>query len=172
MRSLGIVALCILAAVIYGIVHDQVTARVCVEYFTIGHPPVFRTESPTLLALGWGIIATWWVGLGLGIPLAMAARWGQRPKRPLPSLIRPIAGLLVVMASCAFLAGLCGYALGLSKVIYLVEPLASRIDPRRHALFLADGAAHLASYAVGFLGGVFVIRNVWTSRKPAQPITE
>src|SRR3954451_19765307 len=63
MQALAIVLLSILAAVLYGIVHDQVTARICVEYFTIGHPPVFDTESPTLLGLGWGVIATWWVGL-------------------------------------------------------------------------------------------------------------
>ena len=40
-ESLKIVVLCIVAAIVYGILHDQVTARVCVEYFTIGHPPIF-----------------------------------------------------------------------------------------------------------------------------------
>jgi hypothetical protein len=63
MSSLRIILLCILAAVVYGILHDQVTARVCVEYFTVGHPPIFHTESPTLLAIVWGFVATWWVGL-------------------------------------------------------------------------------------------------------------
>ena len=71
----------VFASIVYGILHDQVTARVCVEYFTIGHPPVFNTNDPTLLAIGWGIIATWWVGLILGIPLAVAARAGNRPPR-------------------------------------------------------------------------------------------
>jgi hypothetical protein len=55
MQSLAIVGLCGLSAVTYGIVHDQITARVCVEYFTIGHPPVFDTNSPTLLGLGWAL---------------------------------------------------------------------------------------------------------------------
>ncbi|MEX0794660.1 MAG: hypothetical protein WD045_16100 [Pirellulaceae bacterium] len=76
MQFLLIIALSIASAVIYGILHDQITARVCVEYFTIGHPPVFNTEAPTLLGLGWGIIATWWVGLILGVGLAMVARIG------------------------------------------------------------------------------------------------
>jgi hypothetical protein len=62
------------------ILHDQITARVCVEYFTVFHPPVFNTQSPTLLACGWGVIATWWVGLFLGLFLAVAARIGPRPK--------------------------------------------------------------------------------------------
>jgi hypothetical protein len=80
MESVKIVLLCIGAAVCYGIMHDQVTARVCVEYFTIGHPPVFKTDSPTLLALGWAIIATWWVGLILSVPTAVVLRVDSLPK--------------------------------------------------------------------------------------------
>src|SRR5690349_23115652 len=114
MQAVTIVAVCIACAVAYGILHDQVTARVCVEYFTIGHPPVFATESPTLLGIGWGVIATWWVGLLLGIPLAIAARAGRRTKRGASSLIRPVVSLLTIMAVLALLAGLTGYALGRS----------------------------------------------------------
>ena len=77
MEGVAIVLLAIVSAVVYGVVHDQVTARVCIEYFTIGHPPIFPTESPTLLGLGWGVVATWWAGLLLGVPLALAARPGD-----------------------------------------------------------------------------------------------
>ena len=59
MKSLLIIGTTILCCVIYGIIHDQITARLCVEYFTVFHPPVFATQNPTLLGLGWGIIATW-----------------------------------------------------------------------------------------------------------------
>src|SRR5438046_4370100 len=104
MQSIGIVLMCIVTAVAYGIAHDQVTARVCVEYFTVGHPPIFRTEDPTLLGLGWGVIATWWVGVLLGVPLAIFARAGTRPKRSARSLVRPLAWLLVVKAGCSFSA--------------------------------------------------------------------
>ncbi len=55
------------ASVLYGLLHDQVTARVCVEYFTIGHPRVMASKSPTPLALYWGVVAPWWVGLPAGI---------------------------------------------------------------------------------------------------------
>jgi hypothetical protein len=164
MRSVAIVALCIASAVIYGILHDQVTARVCVEYFTIGHPRVFPPESPTLLGIGWGVIATWWVGLLLGVPLAVAARAGRRPKRGIRPLVRPIIGLLIVMGICATLAGLAGYALGRSGSIYLLEPLASRVPADRHDRFLADLWAHSASYLVGLLGSVVVVVSVWRSR--------
>ena len=88
MQAFAILVLCLLSAICYGVLHDLVTARICVEYFTIGHPPIFDTEDPTLLALGWGVLATWWVGLILGVPLALIARIGNRPKRAAFSLVR------------------------------------------------------------------------------------
>ena len=48
MRSAAILLLSEFAAIGYGIVHDQITARVCVEYFSIGHPPIFPTDDPTI----------------------------------------------------------------------------------------------------------------------------
>jgi hypothetical protein len=164
MKAIAIVALCIGASVVYGILHDQVTARVCVEYFTVGHVRILDTESPTILGLVWGVIATWWVGLMLGVPLAIAARAGRRPKRDVRSLVEPIAWLLLVMAASALAAGVAGYLLAKSGVLLLAEPFAARVPAERHARFLADGAAHLASYGVGFLGGLIIIARVRRSR--------
>src|SRR5687767_13481166 len=106
MQFLAIVLLCVLFAVGYGILHDQVTARVCVEYFTIYHPPAFDTENPTLLGLGWGIIATWWVGAIMGVPLGLAARVGSRNQRSALSLVRPLALLMGTAGACALVAGI------------------------------------------------------------------
>ena len=164
MQSLVIVLMCVIAAVSYGIAHDQVTARVCVEYFTVGHPPVFDTDDPTLLGLGWGIIATWWVGLLLGIPLAVVARAGSRPKRSAASLVRPIVGLLAVMAVGAVGAGIAGWFLAQSGAVFLVGPIAETLPADRHVPFLADMWAHSASYLVGILGGILVLVLVWRSR--------
>src|SRR6266850_885955 len=109
MQSVAIVALCVASAVVYGVLHDQVTARVCVEYFTVGHPPVFHTDNPTLLGIGWGIIASWWVGLLLGVPLAIAARAGIRPQRTARSLVCPIVILMGANAVGALIAGVAGW---------------------------------------------------------------
>ena len=164
MHVVAIVALSIGSAVAYGVLHDQITARICLEYFTVGHPPVFHTESPTWLGIGWGIIATWWAGLLLGIPLAIAARAGRRPKRSVSSLVRPIFTLLAVMGVSALLAGLVGFSLGRIGTVYLVEPIASLVPRDRHSRFLADLWAHDASYLVGFVGGTVVIVRVWRGR--------
>ena len=164
MQSLGIVLMCVVAAVCFGIAHDQVTARVCVEYFTIGHPPVFGTDDPTLLGIGWGIIATWWVGLLLGVPLAVVARVGSQPKLSVGTLIRPVAYLLGVMVVCAFIAGTVGWLLASHGVVFLVGPIARQVPPDRHVPFLADLWAHSASYLVGLIGGIVVMILVWRSR--------
>ena len=112
--ALRIIGLCILAAVLYGVAHDQVTARVCVEYFTIGHPKILATESPTMLGLAWGIIATWWVGLLLGIPLAFVSTRGPRPRRTVSSLCRPIIILLTCMAGASLVSGFLGHVLAMT----------------------------------------------------------
>ena len=154
MESLKIVLISIAAAVLYGIIHDQFTVRICVEYFTVFHPPVFATQSPTLLGLGWGIIATWWVGAFLGVLLAVAARAGSRPKLPAGILINPIGRLLLVMAGSALISGLGGYILARNGVISPPGWVTFHLRPSAHARFMADWWAHNASYAVGFLGGI------------------
>jgi len=156
METLKIILLCILAAAVYGILHDQVTARVCLEYFTIGHPPMFPTDSPTLLAFGWGVVATWWVGLFLGLPAAWLSRFGSLPKMDAARLIRPIVCLTLIMGFVSLLAGLVGYQKALSGEIALRGPLGQLIPKANHPFFLADLWAHSAAYAVGFVGGVVI----------------
>jgi hypothetical protein len=164
MQFVAIICLSVAAAVTYGIVHDQITSRICVEYFTIGHAPVFGTDDPTLLALGWGVIATWWVGLILGVPLAMAARLGKWPKRNAMSLLRPIAWMMLVTAICAAVAGVIGWLLARNGIVLLLDDLADRVPRDKHVPFLACLWAHSASYLVGFVGGVIVIVRVRQSR--------
>lgn len=49
-------------------------------------------------------------------------------------------------------------------MVILVGPIARELPPDRHIPFLVDVWAHLASYLVGFVGGVIVIIQVWRSR--------
>jgi hypothetical protein len=169
MRPALILLLCVSAAVLYGVLHDQVTARVCVEYFTVGHPPAFDTDDPTLLGLGWGVAATWWVGLILGLALAVAARAGRRPKRSVRSLVRPVLVLLAVAAVFAAAAGVFGYVVGKSGTVVLPAAVKDRLPREKWAAFQADAFAHTASYWVGFVGGSVQIAAVWASRKWLRP---
>ena len=163
MKGIPILILAIGAAVVYGAAQDLVTTRVCLEYFTVAHPPVFQTQSPTLLALGWGVIATWWVGAILGVVLAALAQGGARPKLGALDFLRPVALVLAVMAALALAAGFAGYALAQSGWVWLVEPLKSQIPQAKHARFIATWLAHCAAYAAGIGGGIVLC--LWTWRK-------
>ncbi|MFK7970823.1 MAG: hypothetical protein AB8F95_10670 [Bacteroidia bacterium] len=165
MESIKIILVSIVLAVIYGILHDLVTANIAIEYFTVGHPKILESESPFHMALLWGVIATWWVGLILGVLLAIAARFGARPKLGLSDVFNPMVKLLVVMALVATVAGIIGYFLAKGEVIYLVGKYANRIDADRHHLFLTAGWAHNASYIAGLIGGAFVSYHTWKKRK-------
>ncbi|WP_425400039.1 hypothetical protein [Aeoliella sp.] len=166
LQGLAIMMLSILAAVTYGVVHDQFTARICIEYFTIGHPPIFTVPvtSPTIIGLAWGVIATWWVGAGLGIPLAIVARTGKRPPRDARSLVKPIVVLMLVTGALAALAGVLGYFAASSGSVILLEPMASRVPADKHVGFITDLWIHLASYLFGAVGGLVLIVQTWRSR--------
>jgi hypothetical protein len=164
MESLKIIAMCLLAGALYGVVHDQITARVCVEYFTVYHPDVFHTHSPTLLALGWGVLATWWVSFFLGVLLAIAARLGSSPKVAMADLIPKVLWLLVIMALCSLGAGISGYFLQAFGMEYYAVGIPKQI---RHD-FYADLWAHNASYLTGFVGGMVLCVTVWRGRVRAN----
>jgi hypothetical protein len=149
MEFIKIVLACTLAAIVSGIIHDQVTARICVEYFTVFHPPIFLTHSPTLLACGWGVVATWWAGAIVGMLIGIAARFGRRAQLEARDLLPMIACLLLFMAICAVAFGVIGYYEGvMPPEIYTMLPVSM------HRRFLADWWAHSASYASGFAGGL------------------
>jgi hypothetical protein len=166
-QSAAIVVLTIATAVVYGIFHDEITARICVEYFTIGHPPVFGTDDPTLLGLGWGVIATWWVGLILGVLLALAAQVGGWPPVGVCNLYRPLVITLACVAVVAAAAGVVGHVAAAQGWVYLVGPIVERLPADRHVAFLTDLWTHMASYIGGGVGGLVLCAWVLVRRKHA-----
>jgi hypothetical protein len=146
-----------LGAVLYGLVHDQITARVCQEYFTLGHnTPRFVPRSPTALGLYWGVVATWWLGTLVGVPLAAAMRLGKLPVLDTHWLIPRLIRLLLVMLGVA----LAGLALALFADLAGVLPAGWKalvpggVPQEKAGRFVAALVAHNLSYGLGFLGGV------------------
>jgi hypothetical protein len=151
-----IILVFVAAAVAFGLVHDQVTARVCVEYFTIAHERIIQSESPTVLGLVWGVVATWWAGAIAGIVVGAAAREGPWPPLGWRQFVRPAAWLGLAMAGGALIGGVAGYWLTARGVIEIVPSYADAIAPDRQARFMADVVAHLTSYVMGLVGAVAI----------------
>jgi hypothetical protein len=99
------------------------TVAICLDRGQPGsrefHPDIFHTQSPTLLALGWGVVATWWVSLFLGIMLAIAARSRSRVTLTASHIFPLLLKLLAIMAIFALAPGIIGYFLqGLGMKYY------------------------------------------------------
>lgn len=161
-HALRIVAISVAGAVIYGLIHDQVTIRVCPQYFTVTHPKVTDSTNLTVIALIWGVIATWWMGVILGIPLAVTATLGTWPVYP--RIVRAIAWLLIVMGVLALVAGITGYVLARRDAITIPHDLAREIPRAMHDRWLAAWCAHNASYGFGALGAIVLALYVPIAR--------
>ena len=164
MQKTKVILLSLLAAVAYGIIHDQITAHLCVEYFTVAHPPLFHTESPTILGFCWGIAATIGIGALLGVILAEVTQSPGFPPESLPRLCRSLLILLTAMAISATLAGLLGFELSRHSILRLPTPFAELIPPARRDRFMAVWFTHCASYLAGLSGATFLILRIWTQR--------
>jgi hypothetical protein len=167
-EGLKILGLCVVAAIVYGILHDMVTAHLCVAYFTVFHPDIFGTGDPTLLALGWGVIATWWVGFFLGLLIVAATRTGRLPKLTWRQLVKPLTIMLAASMICAFISGLVAYA-DLPNVpgwITETKPVIGGFQGSEKQWFMVDLYAHNASYIASTIGGLVVC--AWAIWKRAQ----
>jgi hypothetical protein len=150
----------LLGAVCYGVIHDQITIRVCSEYFTAaGQHPYIGDLPVTALAIFWGAMAAWFPGLMLGTALALAATSGQRPARNLRSLVLPILAVLLCMALSALASGFAGYSLAKAGLLH-----ADGLTAEKSNAFMADAFAHAASYLTATIGGLILLYRTWASR--------
>ncbi|MCK5785916.1 MAG: hypothetical protein KAH54_05075 [Candidatus Sabulitectum sp.] len=163
-QILIIILLCMGTAVLYGIVHNQVSVRISLEYFTIGHKALISSTSPTLMGVAWGVHPNWWVGLSLGGLFAVAGRAGKWPKRDAGSFIKPLLLLFLISGAASAVAGSIGYRMAENGALGLYEPLYSAIPNSSHAAYISALWMHTASYTVATMGGLIISLIVFTGR--------
>lgn len=162
----GVMATSLLAG-LYGAIHDQVSFTVSSEYFTkfkyaqFGfHPAGFGGHRPTVAVIGF--LATWWVGLFIGLFLGGTALLQPDSIHMRKAIQRGVVITLATAALCALL-GLCfGW--------FLLDgaPRGWRLPPDvvdTHA-FLAVGSMHNCSYGGGVLGLILALTDMeWRRNK-------
>lgn len=159
-----IMLLCTFVVLTYGIVHNQFTTRINLEYFTIGHHKIINSIAPTNLGVAWGIYSNWWIGLSLGAILSLAARVGHWKKRDVRSLVKPLCFVSLFSALTAGIAGFLGYKLTGSGVLGLSAPLYDAVPVAKHASYIAALWMHTASYFAGIAGSLILVLLVFTRR--------
>ena len=156
--------LCTFVVLAYGILHNQITTRVNLEYFTIGHHKIINSTSPTALGVAWGVYSNWWIGLSFGVLLSLAGRAGKWPKRDALTLVKPVCLVALFSALAAGVAGFLGYKLTGSGVLGLSAPLCEAVPAVKHASYIAALWMHTASYFVGVAGSLILVLLVFTGR--------
>ncbi len=143
----------------YGMVQDQVSARLCPEYFTVFHPPVPGLTDPTLLGIAWGFLWACGGGLILGYVAGVVATAGTQPPLAPRDALRPFLTLLVVVGLMTALAGYSVHRHAEMFGVTLDPELAAGCPPERQRALLIVACAHFVTYATSAVGGVAVC--VW-----------
>ena len=151
----------VLAAGLFGIVHDQISYSVSNEYFTKFKFIQFRLLDPgvpeRIRAAEVGFLASWWMGIPLGI-LCGSAGFIQRSST---LMSRALAQTLIIVAIFTMLVALAGLAYGWEQTATIdLNNYRGWFIPRdvkEIRRFLCAGYMHNSAY----LGGVLSIVIAW-----------
>jgi hypothetical protein len=120
LAPLAWVNLSMAAAVLYGILNDQVTVTISPEYFSVFKRWQF---GPLLEAFGWeeaptrlqavliGTAATWWFGLFLGMMVSLMGTVGRSRRLTTSEFMRVVALVMAVTALTSLAFGVTGYTM-------------------------------------------------------------
>lgn len=175
---------------IYGIIHDQITYSISEEYYTkfkfiqfgledwglgenIGteKSPVIKLIHPRIGAAIVGTLATWWVGLFIGIFLGLIGLIHRTGKEMFYATLKSFILTMII----AFITGIIG--LGYGQIVLVNNP-PNWILPNNlieSSRFIMVGSMHNFSYLgglIGFiLGIVFTIKQKSTYNSSRQSAT-
>lgn len=154
---------------IYGALHDQLSFTISPEYFTrfkyerFGFDPAwFGGHRPTVAVIGF--LATWWVGLLVGLFLSGTALPQPDARRMRKAIQRGAEITFVVAVVSAILGVVAGHFIltGLPDGWYMPADVTDR------RAFLTVGAMHNASYLGGVLGLVIALTDMEWLRQGAR----
>ena len=155
----------IAAEVAYAMLQDQISVRLCPEYFTVAHPRIEGLTDPTLLGLAWGFLGAWWGGALIGAFTGFAARVGHWPKLNPQELLCPTAWLLLFQAGVTAAAGWIATYEVSEPGFMIIESLASHIPVERHNACYIVSRMHQGTYLSAIAGGAFICGWIFQRRR-------
>ena len=190
-KVIALILILIIAPILggaYGIVHDQITYSISEEYYTkfkfiqfglqnwgmgqnVGteKSPEIIFQNPRFGAAIIGTLATWWVGLIIGIFLGLIGLIHRNGKEMLKATSKSI----VLTTGIALLTGLIGLLYGKLFLVgnppnwYLPDNLIER------GTFIMVGSMHNFSYLGGLIGLIFgIIFSIRQKRKYKNAIQQ
>ena len=175
-REYAFLLICVATAIAYGVVNDQVTSAISWEYYYHGKAldkVLGPTTPPDRLALSReaakiGAMATWSVGLILGVAILIANNPSRhpsrdpsrnRPQRSFRELIKLLPMVIALAVAFAIVVGVLGWFGWLNWISEDFRDMwhADIFRPRR---FTAAYGAHLGGYIGGLFGGIVAVIRV------------
>ena len=149
----------------YAMLQDQISARVCPEYFTVLHPPIPGMTDPALLGISWGFIGGWWGGIVLGYVAGIVATLGPHPQLAPRELVRPLLVLVSVLATVTALTGFTVWQHANLLGVSLDGGMNELVPQERHRAVFVVACYHFTGYATATIGGVVLCGWVWAERR-------
>jgi hypothetical protein len=172
-REYAFIVACVGVAILYGVVNDQVTSRISWEYFYYGkdlEKVLGEQKPPDAVALSReaakiGMMATWAVGLLLGVAIVIANDPRRhRPQLPYRGLFMLLPIVLGITVAFAIIGGALGWFGWLNWIAEDFRDMwAASIWRPQH--FMATYGAHLGGYVGGLIGGAWGVWRVIQLRR-------
>lgn len=155
------ILMAIASAGIFGILHDQISYTVSPEYFTRFKFPMFHLLDQNIpervRAAEVGFLASWWMGIPLGIFTGLAGFIHRDSSQMRSALLRSlplIVGFTLFFALCGLLYGYI-QTQTIDLFTYSIWYIPDGVHDLRR--FLCAGYMHNSAY----LGGVLAIPVAW-----------
>lgn len=163
-KSVAIFLLILIAPIvagIYGIIHDQLTYTISPEYYTkfkfiqfgfvdFGNKAIF--DNPRIYVSVVGFLATWWMGLPIGIILSLVGLSNKDGKTMFKITLKSILVTVII----AFITGLIGLACGEFFLAYKPKEYFDNWflpeNLKDYKNFISVGCMHNFSYIRGLTG--------------------
>ena len=149
----------------YAILQDQVSARLCPEYFTVFHPPIRGLTDPTLLGIAWGFLGAWWGGVTMGYAAGLTATLGPWPRLAPRDLVRPMLVVIVLVGIATGLTGLTVDRHADMLDVSISPGAAADIPLERQRGLLVVSCYHFVAYASAVIASVGLCVWVTWERK-------
>lgn len=166
LRFVWIVLGAVFLACALGVSLDMVTAHVAVEYFTVKHPKIVDSEEPIVMALLWGVGASWWFGLIGGIVVGGINQLRREPLKPIRIL--RWAGIACVVLWVIMLT----IMLAILAFAQTIPVEARRPTFDYDARMVAVAMAHQYEYVLGAIAMLVIGIMTWRSKTAVAPVAE
>lgn len=150
---------------LWAILHDQIVIRIEPRHFTEYHRPLLNLSNPTLLAIQYGFIATFGLGIVFGMITYFVTQYGRLVRIPLKKVFMQFVGLSLLIESICLTLGYLQYLHYRNERTHLFYP--ESIFPDQTLGIAITQTINVSAYLFAGLGSFLFWLYLFRYRKKA-----